>query len=110
MGDGSMMTLTIADPEKKGISEYLKSLPSRNPVGCPGGPIPGIGSGYMQNGVEYPSPYDYSIYTDYLKALQLCIPPAPKNNEQWIKIKSKSNTHFQDIFNFCNWDPYSIIG
>ena len=88
MGDGSMMTLTIADPEKKGISEYLKSLPSRNPVGCPGGPIPGIGSGYMQNGVEYPSPYDYSIYTDYLKALQLCIPPAPKNNEQWIKIKS----------------------
>ena len=26
MGDGSMMTLTIADPEKKGISEYLKSV------------------------------------------------------------------------------------
>ena len=48
MGDGSMMTLTIADPEKKGISEYLKTLPSRNPVGCPAGPIPGIGSGYMQ--------------------------------------------------------------
>ena len=78
MGDGSMMTLSIADPEKKGISEYLKSLPSRNPIGCPAGPIPGIGSGYMQNGVEYPSPYDYSIYTDYLKALQLCIPPSPK--------------------------------
>ena len=35
----------------------------------------------FQNGVEYPSPYDYSIYTDYLKALQLCIPPAPKNAE-----------------------------
>ena len=50
MGDGSMMTLTIADPEKKGISEYLKTLPSRNPVGCPAGPIPGIGSGYMQVG------------------------------------------------------------
>ena len=30
MGDGSMMTLSIADPEKKGISDYLKSLPSRN--------------------------------------------------------------------------------
>ena len=60
-----MMTLTIADPEKKGISEYLKTLPSRNPVGCPAGPIPGIGSGYMQNGVEYPSPYDYSNYTAY---------------------------------------------
>ena len=82
MGDGSMMTLSIADPEKKGISEYLKTLPSRNPVGCPGGPIPRIGSGYMQNGVEYPSPYDYSIYTDYLKALQLCIPPAPRHTEQ----------------------------
>ena len=26
--------------------------------------------------VEYPSPYNYSIYTDYLKALQQCIPPA----------------------------------
>ena len=31
----------------------------------------------MQNDVEYPSPYDYSIYTDYLKALQQNIPPAP---------------------------------
>ena len=31
MGDGSMTTLTIADPEKPGITEYLKSLPSRNP-------------------------------------------------------------------------------
>ena len=29
MGDGSMTTLTIADPEKEGIGEYLKSLPSR---------------------------------------------------------------------------------
>ena len=48
MGDGSMMTLSIADPEKKGISDYLKSLPSRNPAGCPSGPIPGIGSGYIQ--------------------------------------------------------------
>ena len=83
MGDGSMMTLTIADPEKKGISDYLKSLPSRNPPGGGVfGPIPGIGSGYLQNGVEYPSPYDYSIYTDYLKALQLCIPPAPQQTEQ----------------------------
>ena len=31
MGDGSMTTLTIADPTKPGITEYLKSLPSRNP-------------------------------------------------------------------------------
>ena len=29
MGDGSMTTLIIADPEKEGIVEYLKSLPSR---------------------------------------------------------------------------------
>jgi len=72
MGDGSMTTLTIADPEKPGIAEFLNSLPSRNPEGKSGeraGP-------YLQNGVEYPSPYDYSIYTDYLKSLQQCIPPA----------------------------------
>ena len=31
MGDGSMTTLIIADPEKEGIVEYLKSLPSRWP-------------------------------------------------------------------------------
>ena len=31
MGDGSMTTLTIADPTKPGITDYLKSLPSRNP-------------------------------------------------------------------------------
>ncbi|XP_023324790.1 NACHT and WD repeat domain-containing protein 2 [Eurytemora carolleeae] len=34
MGDGSMTTLTIADPEKDGIRDYLKSLPSRNPEGA----------------------------------------------------------------------------
>ena len=31
MGDGSMTTLTIADPDKTDIAQYLKSLPSRNP-------------------------------------------------------------------------------
>ena len=31
MGDGSMTTLTIADPDKPSITQYLKSLPSRNP-------------------------------------------------------------------------------
>jgi WD40 repeat protein len=74
MGDGSMTTLTIADPEKQGIGDFVKALPSRNPGGtenAAGGAI-----SYLQNGVEYPTPYDYSIYTDYLKALQLCIPPA----------------------------------
>ena len=81
MGDGSMTTLTIADPEKEGIGDYLKSLPSRNPRGCPRGSIHGIGTGYLQNGVEYPSPYNYSIYTDYLKALEQCIPPPPKASE-----------------------------
>ena len=29
MGDGSMTTLTIADPEKPGIADFLNSLPSR---------------------------------------------------------------------------------
>merc|ERR1719270_2709820 len=29
MDDGSMTTLTIADPDKPGITQYLKSLPSR---------------------------------------------------------------------------------
>ena len=80
MEDGSMTTLTIADPEKAGSIDYLKTLPSRNPPGCPSGPIPGIGTGYLQNGVEYPSPYNYSIYTDFLKDLELCIPPPNKDN------------------------------
>ena len=31
MGDGSMTTLTIADPDKPDIAQYLKCLPSRNP-------------------------------------------------------------------------------
>ena len=57
-------------------------MSSRNPPGLRKGESPGIGefltvgsladwlsagSGYLQNGVEYPSPYNYSIYTDYLK-------------------------------------------
>merc|ERR1712172_205463 len=34
MGDGSMTTLTIADPENAGIADYLlNDLPSRNPEG-----------------------------------------------------------------------------
>merc|ERR1711975_88073 len=76
MGDGSMTTLTIADPDKAGISDFLKSLPSRNPEKADGIRTSRASSVYLQNGVEYPSPYDYSIYTDYLKALQQCIPPA----------------------------------
>jgi len=73
MGDGSMTTLTIADPEIPGIADFLNSLPSRNPEGSKSGERAGP---YLQNGVEYPSPYDYSIYTDYLRSLQQCIPPA----------------------------------
>ena len=67
MGDGSMTTLTIADPAKEGIVDYLRTLPSRNPPGVRKGEAPGIRTGYLQNGVAYPSPYDFSIYTDYLK-------------------------------------------
>ena len=90
MGDGSMTTLTIADPEKEGIKEYLKSLPSRNPVSRedrkksltldPG--VNGLDEKtgvYYQNGVEYPSPYDFAVYTDYLRALEKCIPPPLEN-------------------------------
>ena len=69
MGDGSMMTLSIADPEKKGISDYLKSLPSRNPAGCPSGPIPGIGSGYIQ--AEWSTPLHWSQISDAADASSL---------------------------------------
>merc|ERR1739844_74119 len=72
MGDGSMTTLTIADPTKSGITEYLKSLPSRNPEKASSGPVTRASRIYQQNGVEYLSPYDFSIYPDYLKALQQC--------------------------------------
>lgn len=83
MGDGSMTTLTIADPDKQGITQYLKSLPSRNPEGKTNVNSSRVDrSIYLQNGVEYPSPYNYSIYTDYLKALQQCIPPASANQSQ----------------------------
>ena len=73
MGDGSMTTLTIADPEKEGIKKYLKSLPSRNPEGLTRRQSSREG-GYMQNDVEYPSPYDFPVYTEYLRALEKCIP------------------------------------
>jgi len=84
MGDGSMTTLTIADPDKTDIAPYLKSLPSRNPENSSAGVrcSRSDSSIYLQNGVEYPSPYNYSIYTDYLKALQQCIPPASSNQSQ----------------------------
>ena len=91
MGDGSMTTLTIADPDKAGITQYLTSLPSRNPekrtATAAASGSAGVkfsrsdNSNYLQNGVEYPSPYNYSIYTDYLKALQQCIPPASPSNQ-----------------------------
>ena len=71
MGDGSMTTLTIADPEKEEIKEYLKDLPSRNPNGISQKRDKGP---FIQNGHVYPSPYDYSIYTDYLRELKKCIP------------------------------------
>ena len=72
MGDGSMTTLTIADPDNKDTKAYVNSLPSRakkiegiyvHPKGI-----------YFQNGYPYPSPYDCSIYTDYLKDLRKVIP------------------------------------
>ena len=93
MGDGSMTTLTIADPNKDDVLQYLKSLPSRNPVTAhPSGSesedmmeddgheaTSEVSSGsltekYLQNGVEYPSPYDFPVYTSYLRSLERCIP------------------------------------
>ena len=83
MGDGSMTTLTIADPEKEGIKDYLKSLPSRNPqpdeklseTQFHGREERAKAAGiHLQNGAEYPSPYDFPVYTDYLRSLERCIP------------------------------------
>ena len=79
MGDGSMTTLAIADPEKEGIKEYLKDLPSRNPNGLSQKQNKGP---FIQNGHVYPSPYDYSIYTDYLRELKKCIPEDKVNNNE----------------------------
>ena len=66
MGDGSMTTLTIADPSKEGVEQKLRSLPSR--ATGEGGSLSRVADN------DYPSPYNYSIYTDYLKALKLAIP------------------------------------
>lgn len=92
MGDGSMTTLTIADPAKEETYKYLAELPSRSSPGPSGdrnsssrsSPSPSgdrrtselgqMNQEYLQNGNPYPSPYDYSIYTDYLKALHTVIP------------------------------------
>ena len=71
MGDGSMMSLSIADPNKEGIQEYLKGLPSRNEGDSREDVSEPV---YLQNGQPYPSPYNYNIYTDYLKALLTVIP------------------------------------
>ena len=72
MGDGSMTTLTIADPNKSGTKEYLSKLPSRTRGQKIKTEI------YLQNGNQYPSPHDYSIYTEYLKALHTVIPGAAR--------------------------------
>ena len=78
MGDGSMTTLTIADPAKEETYKYLAELPSRSSPGPSGDrrtSEPGqMNQEYLQNGNPYPSPYDYSIYTDYIKALHTVIP------------------------------------
>ena len=86
MGDGSMTTLTIADPAKEETYKYLAELPSRSSPTGPSRSSPGpsgdrrtsepgqMNQEYLQNGNPYPSPYDYSIYTDYIKALHTVIP------------------------------------
>jgi hypothetical protein len=57
------------------VQEYLESLPSRTHFDSLSSQERGEGKKvYMQNGSPYPSPYDYSIYTDYLKALHSVIP------------------------------------
>ena len=76
MGDGSMTTLTIADPSKAGTREYLSQLPSR--VNKTQTEI------YRQNGNRYPYPEEYSIYTDYLKALHTVIPGSAENTRAYL--------------------------
>ena len=76
MGDGAITTLTIADIAKEDTKEYLKNLPSRQGLRKDSerdDTIP-----YLQNGNVYPDPYDYNIYTDYLKSLYAVVP----NNEK----------------------------
>ena len=70
MGDGSLTTLAIADPAHPGTMAYLASLPSR----CMDRRESEPEGQYLQNGAHYPNPHDYSIYTDYLKALYEVIP------------------------------------
>ena len=72
MGDGSMTTLTIADPNKSATKEYLSKLPSRMRGQNTKTEV------YLQNGIKYPSPHDYSIYTEYLKSLHTVIPGAAR--------------------------------
>ena len=67
MGDGAITTLTIADLLKADTKQYLKQLPSR--LRGMQGVERGGETCYLQNGNIYPSPYDFSIYTDYLKEL-----------------------------------------
>ena len=75
-GDGAITTLTIADLLKPGTKQYLKHLPSRQRG------VEGVeeednrraAAPYLQNGNVYPDPYDFSIYTDYLKELAAVVP------------------------------------
>ena len=75
MGDGAITTLTIADLLKADTKQYLKHLPSRL-RGMQGLELERAGKSelYLQNGNIYPSPYDFSIYTDYLKELAAVVP------------------------------------
>ena len=75
MGDGAITTLTIADLLKPDTKQYLKHLPSRQ-RGIQGreGETAGRPQIYLQNGNIYPNPYDFSIYTDYLKELAGVVP------------------------------------
>ena len=80
MGDGAITTLTIADLLKADTKQYLKHLPSRL-RGRQGVEVEMEDNNnqisaqpYLQNGNIYPSPYDFSIYTDYLKELAGVVP------------------------------------
>ena len=65
--DWGLFEVPTIQVDKSFSGQIAILLSFRNPEGVSQGPIPGIGTGYHQNGVEYPSPYDFSIYTDYLK-------------------------------------------
>ena len=67
MGDGSMTSLTIADPARSGTKEYLAKLPSRRNT------LPEQ-TRFWQNGYPYPNPYNHEVSSSPINFLSLLTP------------------------------------